>query len=341
MVAIKSHQADSFIKDPQKGTLAFLIYGTDEGRISETAQLLAKNWSGKFGDGGEIIQIDDKGLSENPDIIAIEVRSVPMFGGCSVVRLKMSPRIKPELISELIDLKPQNLMILEAGNLKPSSAMRKLFEKSKNTAAIACYPDENRDIARLIEEELTAKGVSVSAGARDMLIANLGSDRGVSRQELIKLALYADKNPSIEIEDIEAIIGDSSQLAYDQLVSYIMAGNGAAALNKLDRLLASGQTCAGLTTVLGRYLMRLYKVVALVEGGRNARDVVGSLRPPVHFKQRDSMISHANSIKLSTIKKAIHIVGETVAKTRLQSDMEGISIERMILIISKMTAKRR
>ena len=341
MVAIKSHQADAYIKDPQKATMAYLIYGTDEGRISENALLLAKSWSAKFGDGGEIIQIDDRALADNPDILAIEVRSVPMFGGCSVIRLALSNRIKPDLIKELIELKPQNLLIIEAGNLKPSSAMRKLFEKSKATAAIACFPDETRDIKRLIEEELIAKGLAVSPAAQKMIMASLGEDRGVSRQELIKLALYALEKQQIDLEDIEATIGDSSQLAYDQLISLIMNGKGSEALGKLDRLLASGQTSAGLTTILGRHLSRLYKVRAMIENGREAGNAVSSLRPPVHFKQRDAMANQASRMKLATIKKAIHIVQETVSRARQQSHLELTGLERMIIILSQMAGSRR
>ncbi len=340
MVAIKSHQADKVIKDPQKSTHAYLIYGSDEGRINETAAILAENWSAKHGDGGEIIQIDDRSIADNPDIIAIEVRSVSMFGGFSAIRLALSNRIKPDLMKELIELKPQNLLILEAGNLKPSSAMRKLFEKSKNAAALPCYPDEARDIAGLIHEELTDKGINISSAARNLLTVSLGSDRGISRQELIKLALYAHDKPQIDVQDIEAIIGDSSQLAYDQLISLIMTGQGAAALSKLDRLLASGMTNAGLTTLLGRHLARLYKLSAMIEAGRQASEAVNSLRPPVHFKQRDAMVQQVMKLKLPVLKKAIFLVQETVARTRLQSAFERMSTERMILILSKMAGGR-
>ncbi len=340
MVAIKAQLADKHIKDPQKKTVAYLIYGTDEGRISENASLLAKNWLKKFGDGGEIIQIDERAIADNPDIIAIEVRSVSMFGGYSVIRLQACNRIKPDLLDELIKLKPQNLIILEAGNLKPSSPMRKLFEKSPNAAALPCFPDEIRDITRLIDEELTENKISISSPARTLLIHSLGSDRGVSRQELIKLALYAHDKPQIDVEDIEAIIGDSSQLAYDQLISLIMAGNGVEALSKLDRLLASGLTNAGLTTLLGRHLTRLYKVRVQIDSGMAAKDAIAKLRPPVHFKQKDAIAMQAMMMKLPTIKKAIHLVQETVMRTRTQSNMERMTIERMIIILSKMTNNR-
>ena len=280
MVAIKSHLSDRTIKTPQKNSLAYLFYGTDEGRIAENAALLAKNWSEQFGDGGEIVRIDERNLADNPDLLAIEIRSVSMFGGYNVVRASLSNRISPAIVKELIELKPQNLLILEAGNLKPSSAMRKLFEKSKLAAAIACFPDEQRDISQLIDEEITSKGYSLSSPARQMLAQCLGSDRGISRQELVKLALYADGKKSIELDDIEISIGDSSQLAYDQLIALIMSGNATQALAKLERLLASGQSSTGLMTMLGRHLARVHKVRAMIEAGKRASDAVSSLRPP-------------------------------------------------------------
>ena len=334
MVAIKAHQAEQHINQPAKNIFAYLIYGMDEGRISETARRLAQNWSAKFGDGGEIIRIDERALSENPDIIAIELRSVSMFGGYSVIRVHLNNRIKPDMIKELVALEPENLLIIEAGNLKPSSAIRKLFETSKSAAAIPCYIDEQRDIARLIDQEIIQNGFRLSSPARKLLAQSLGADHGISRQELVKLTLYADGKPEISIEDIEAIIGDSSQLAYDQMIASIMSGNSTTALSQLDRLLASGQSSAGLLTILGRHLTRLYKTRAMMESGRSAKDAVLALRPPVHFKQRDSMIQQAASLDLAAVKKAIATVQETVSRSRQHSDMETTSIERMILVLS-------
>ncbi len=341
MVAIKSHQADNYIKDPKESVMAYLFHGTDEGRISENAALLAASWSKKFGDGGEIIQIDEQRLADNPDILAIELRSVPMFGGRTVIRVSHGPRIKPEMIKEILDLKPQNLLIVEAKNLKAGTAFRKLFEKSSNTAAIACFPDETRDISRLIDEELTKRNITISSSARTLLISLLGADRGVSRQELSKLALYAHDKKHISSSDIDQILGDSSQLAYDHLISLVMSGNGKMALEKLERLLASGQTCAGLTTVLGRHLAKLFKIRSMADKGGSLADAVARLRPPVYFKQRDALIRHATQFDHDMIKKANRLVQDTVLRSRQRADMELIATERMIIILAKMAGANK
>ena len=149
------------------------------------------------------------------------------------------------------------------------------------------------------------------------------------------------ENQKSKLTDIEATIGDSSALAYDQLISMIMNGNSSMALSKLDRLLASGQTSAGLATLLGRHLSRLYKIRALIESGRSANDAVNSLRPPVHFKQKDSIAHQANRLDLPTLKKAIHVVQETVSRSRMHANLDLTGTERMILILSKMSRNRR
>lgn len=339
MVAIKSHQIDALLKNLQETVCAYLVHGTDEGRISETAATIARNWSQRYGDGGEIISLDDRAIGDNPDIMAIELRSVPMFGGRTVVRITASSRIKPEMLEELIELRPRNLLVIEAGNLPATSALRKLFEKSAGATAIACYPDEGRDVGRLIDEELVAKGIAVSPEARKLLTNSLGGDRGVTRMELAKLALYAFEKPMIDIDDVIAAVGDSSQLAYDNLIALVLAGNTREALGKFERLIASGQSCSGLTTMLGRHLIILYKVRAMIETGRAPVDAVAALRPPVHFRQKDSIAHQATRLALPMLRKAVQLVQESVRQSRQHAHMETIATERLLLNIARMAAR--
>ena len=56
---------------------------------------------------------------------------------------------------------------------------------------LACYPDGERDLAKLIDDELRASDLRISQDARATLSALLGGDRQASRNELRKLTLYA------------------------------------------------------------------------------------------------------------------------------------------------------
>ena len=66
-----------------------------------------------------------------------------------------------------------------------------MFEAAKNAAAIPCYADTARDLAGVVRDAMKAEGLTIAAEAVEEAVARLGSDRGITRRELEKLALYA------------------------------------------------------------------------------------------------------------------------------------------------------
>ena len=71
---------------------------------------------------------------------------------------------------------------------------------------------------------LGAARQSITADARQLLLARLGADRALSRAEIEKLALYAQGRTSIDVEDVEAIVGDASEQTTDRIIEHAAAG---------------------------------------------------------------------------------------------------------------------
>ena len=86
MVAIKNHQADAFIAARDRVPTAVLFYGGDVGLVAERAARLAKGLAERDDPQGEILRVDDASLETEPDRIAIELNTLPMFGGRKIVR---------------------------------------------------------------------------------------------------------------------------------------------------------------------------------------------------------------------------------------------------------------
>ena len=63
------------------------------------------------------------------------------------------------------------------GDLRRSAPLRTLCERAKNAAALPCYVDTDRDLARLIDDEMRDAALTMQPDARDMLIPLLGGDR--------------------------------------------------------------------------------------------------------------------------------------------------------------------
>ena len=73
--------------------------------------------------------------------------------------------------------------MIEAGELGANAPLR-ACENAKTAAAIACYPDGERDLDKLIDDELRARELADRTGCAGGVDALLGGDRQASRNEL-------------------------------------------------------------------------------------------------------------------------------------------------------------
>jgi len=336
MVAYKAAQTARFLKNPDSQFRAFLLYGPDSGLVSDRGAALARKLASVSELECEVIRLDERDLSQDPDRLAIEARTLSMFAGTKVVRVRGGAGLETAL-AELIDTAVEAHIIVEAGNLRPSSKLRKLFESARQAAALPCYSDAARDLGPLIDEELVKASVSITQDAKADLIALLGSDLALARSEISKLALYAGKDRAIEAADVEAVVGDSSDVALDALAEAVADGAADRALSQFDRLAAAGTGAQAGLTALGRYFGRLHRVVVALEAGGTAKSVIAGLRPPPSFKQRDALGRQANRWNRMALQTAIEAIQSTTAQTRRRPELERALTERALLMICQMS----
>jgi len=342
MAAIKSHQAPAFLKKPDAAITAILVFGTDAGLVTERAKQAADTWAKLEDPPGDVLRIDDPDLETDPDRLSVELGTLPMFGGRKVVRTTLGRRVNADLLKPLVAEGPlPATLVVEAGNLKPTDALRKLFEKEAHAAALACYPDEGRDISGVIREVMTAHGLRIAPDAEDLLVARLGADRGMSRGEIDKLALYCMDRQTIEAEDVDAIVGDASELAMDRIVMAASGADGARALREFTRASISGESPQAVIAALQRHFIKLHRVQAEVSAGRSVGDALKTLRPPLHFKQRDAFSAQIRAWSGPRLTKALATISEAALQARRSSDIDHILTERLLLLLARMAAPAR
>lgn len=330
MVAVKAHQADAFLRPPGPKAQAVLLYGTDAGLVSERAAKLAATLAAR--DAGEIIRLDDADLDGDPDRLAVELQTMPMFGGSKVVRAAAGRRVNAAALQPLLAGGTlAAALIVEAGNLKPTDALRTLFEKSAQAAAVACYPDEAQDIEGLIAEVLKPHRLAITADARELLVARLGSDRAVSRGEIEKLALYAAGKAEIEPADIEAIVGDAAEIAVDRTLNAAAAGDAASAVAEFTRAVASGESPQLVILALQRHLQRLHRIRTEIDAGSSFDEVIRQQRPPVHFKQKSALGLQSRLWSAPRLASALASAGAAAKAARLAAALEEPIAERLLM----------
>ncbi len=337
MVAIKSQAAQGFIKTPDPRICAILLFGTDDGLVAERATAIAKALAARETPPGEIIRIEDSDLDGEPDRLIIELQTMPMFGGRKVVRTSSGRRVNAQSLKPLIEGGAlAATLIVEAGNLRADEALRLLFEKSATAAAIGCYADEARDLEGLVREVLAAAKLDIAPDARDALLARLGADRALSRNEIEKLALYVGAKGRIEVDDVEAVVGDAAELAIDRIVMAASAGDTGQALSELDRAVAAGESAQTVILAMQRYVHRLHRVRAAIEAGRSVDDVIRSLRPPVYFKTRPALEAHCQTWNLRRLDEAQTRIAAATKAARLGGDLEQVLAERLLIEVARL-----
>ena len=333
MVAHKASAVASFLKSPTPECRAALIYGPDAGLVAERVNALAQIFARRAKGETEVVWLGERDLTEDPARLEVEVNTRPMFAAQSVVRLTVWPRFDAATLKPLLATEFDNPLIVEAGNLKPDSGLRRLFEAHKTAAALPCYGDAST-LSRLIDGELAEAGLTIDRETRDYLMTRLGADQALSRAEVVKLALYAQGAGRIEHVDIDAIVGDAAETALENFVYAASGGDAKAALIELQRLAAAGTDKAAALSALGRHFTQLHRVAATVSSGGSVEQSVKSLRPRPHFKREPAFLAHCKRWGAARLARTLPLIQEAVRRTRRSPELEGAFAERLVLTIT-------
>lgn len=342
MVAIKAQQAEAFVKAPNKDVIAVLVHGPDTGLVSERARSLAKALSNRGGEDAEIVRIDEPDLDGNPDRLVVELQTIPMFGGGKVVRTTAGRKINAALFKGIFaDGAPASYLVCEAGNLKATDALRKLFESTPWAAAVPCYADGDGNLAGLVRDMMAAAGLRIDRDAMEILVGRLGADRALSRGEIEKLILYCAGREAVEISDIEAIVGDATDTGLEYIAIAAASGEPDKVVAEFDRAVTAGENPQAIILIALRYFQRLHRVSAAIDAGKSADEALRSLRPPLHFKLRDAVAAQCRLWPTASLGEALQRINETAQQARLNGSMDAILAERLLFNLAAHIAQRK
>jgi DNA polymerase III subunit delta len=334
MVAYKTGSFRSALRSIDPLHYAALVYGPDAGLVAERAASLAEAFAAKHRGVMETVRLDDKDLAEDPTRLEVELRTIPMFAEGKVVRVSAGAKLDVPMLRALLDTPFVGALILEAGSLRTDSALRKLFETHTTAAAVASYVDEDLT-SQLIDEELEKAGLTIDSDTRAYLMARLGADQAMSRAEVAKLALFAAGQGRISPDDIDAIVGDSAEIAIDKFVYDVSGGDAKNAVRQLGRLAAAGTEPSVALSGLGRHFVRLHHIASAQATGTGIDQVVRSFRPPLNHNRKNAILADSRRLGAERLLAALPLIQEAVKRARLNPDLERAIAERLVLTLTR------
>src|SRR4051794_4700672 len=225
VVALRGKEIDAFLARPDPGRPIILLYGPDAGLVRERADALLASAVDDPNDPFSLVRLDGDELSAEPSRLVDEAMTVPLFGGRRAIRIRAGSRSFAAGVETLAGMSGRDCrIVIEAGDIRPDSPLRKACGRATSAGSTGCYPDTERDLAKLIDEELRVANLRIAPDARASLMALLGGDRQASRNELRKLTLFAHGDGEVTLDHVMAVVADASEMKLDPIVDGAFGG---------------------------------------------------------------------------------------------------------------------
>ena len=353
MVVLKSGEVDRFLARPDPARPIVLVYGADAGLVRERVQAIIGASVDDPGDPFQLARLDGDELAGAPARLLDEANTIPLFGGRRAVLVRAGARNLAPAVEALIGAAfPDCRVVIEAGDLRRNSPLRVACERARNAVALPCYPDAERDLLRLIDEEMHASGLAISPDARAALVPLLGGDRLASRHELRKLALYAggknstksstktstDKGsgdkPRVERADVIAVVSDASALELDELIDAVFAGSTAEVESQLAKARTAATAPGTMLSAAVRHVGQLHKARLVMEEGAPLGAAVEGFAPYVHFSRKDAIGAALRMWTCARLARAMSQLADAALDARRQSAVAAVIAERALLALA-------
>ncbi|WP_407493930.1 DNA polymerase III subunit delta [Pseudooceanicola sp. MF1-13] len=309
---LSPRDAAGYFTKPDPNKTGLLIYGADGMRIALKRQEVVAALVGPQGEEEmRLSRMNAADVRRDPAMLTDAIKAVGFFPGPRVVFVEdASETHAPALIPALEDWQPGDAqVVITAGNLKPTSKLRKFFEAHKNAYAAAIY--DNPPTRAEIESELARAGLKdlKQEALRDLTALANALDPGDFRQTLEKLVIYkhGDASPVVP-DDIAAVAPASTEAGIDDLMDIVAEARSDQIGPLMQRLRAQGTQPVSLCIGLMRHFRTLYAVAAH-PGGSN--EGINKVRPPVYGLRRDKVLRQAQGWGVEKLQRALTEITET------------------------------
>lgn len=329
---IAPRQIPSFIQSPDKRLSVILVYGPNTGLVKDYTAKLGKHFVDDINDPFNVASFTASSISEDPARFRDEAAAQSLMGGHRLILIKDVAESITTYVKEIAEAAPQDcVIIIEAGDLKPSSGLRKLCETHQNAAALPCYLEEERNIGGKIRDLCQHAGYAIDPDALRLLSEALAGDSALLRSEVEKLLLYKGFDPSydgLEGEPLRRKIGDISlddilacnpnmrDYSLDDVISMAAIGQEQKAHALAQKMLAEGLPPIAIFRAFLRHFRRLQLTVLRVQEGEGLQSAMNALKPKVFFKYEQDFIRQCNKWTATSLHHVIHKIVEDEAASK-------------------------
>ncbi len=331
---LQTRQIEGFLKAPDKGVRAILVYGPDSGLVKERSKILCQKQVADINDPFNAAHLTGDIIENDPARLSDEANAGSLMGGARLLRItdagnEVTAPLKLWLKN---NPSPDTLVILEAGDLKPKDSLRKLCEAEGNAAALPCYVEDERALGVLIKDALREAGLTISGDAVTYLASAVKGDRARARMEIEKLSLYMGAEKNVTLHDVQQSCGDIGLFSLDDFAFAFTGGNRELAMKSVRTLMDEGSEPIVILRTLQNHIQRFHLVKSLMDiYGQSADEAMKNLQPPLFFKSADMFRAQLNRWPAKKSRNLLAKLADVEARTKQTGTPVDTLLNQLIL----------
>lgn len=274
-----------YLDRPDPAIRFYLFFGPDEAQSRALAERLRKSLD------AEKVVLAAPAIKSDPALLADEAAAISMFGGKRLVWVEPAADDVVAGVEALLQSPPPESPVLAiAGDLKKSSALRKLAEGHKTALAQISYMPDADGAERIVEDLARTEGLILGPGAAARIASACANDRAVIAQELVKLATYLDATPALPREldgrALDEVGADLPESGFMNLADLALSGDLAGLAEELASVSSSGAEAIPVVRSLQRRLLMIAPLRARVDSGEQPGAVMASMDKSFFWKDK-------------------------------------------------------
>jgi DNA polymerase III delta subunit len=268
---------------------AYLIAGTDEAKLDAALARLRARAEAEGGAGSLESFSPAPGASAGPDAEGL-VASIPALSLTSQRRYLLAEGVErwstkqaAPVVEALGALPPDVTVVLVAREQPPRlRAPKRLADAVEGAGGevITYSAPRARELPGWLAEEARRRGFELEPDAARVLGERIGDSTARLASELDRLAVWAEPGGTVEREDLEAMVADTSEEVVWALSDAIVDRDPGAALAAAERLAGQGESVTPLIYQAAKRLREANAALALLDAGRPSKEVEAAL--PMH-----------------------------------------------------------
>jgi DNA polymerase-3 subunit delta len=317
---------------------AYLVHGDDHGRIAERRGRLVA-LAGEVSGAGGVEAFDASQVV--PAQVAVALSSMTfaigrrflVVDGCEAWKEK---EVAEELAGAVASIDPETTVAFfafEDGRRKAPASLHAAVEGAGGRV-IAEVMLKQRELPRWAVGQASALGLTLDGAAAQLLVAQVGDRQQRILRELEKLALEYGAGASIGVEEVEASVAESSELAVWALVDAIVGHNPAAATRTYLELRSQGEDGARLAGLMARRVREVLTIAERLEAGVPPSEAGAGLKMSPYAARR--RVAEARESDAAGLRRALEAMArlELAGRGASRLDFDTVALRTIAVVAS-------